>query len=96
MRPLITAEVATDATVALVRFLNGGRNRFHVHTADQVLYITEGDGIVADRSHEHLVYGGDIVHIPAGTEHWHGAQPGKDMAHLNIMKPGASTTVLDS
>ena len=94
MRPLLEADVAKDATVALVRFLDGGRNRLHPHTHDQVLYLTEGHGIVASTSDEHHVAAGDIVHIPAGTPHWHGAEPGKDMAHLNIMKPGASAEVV--
>jgi quercetin dioxygenase-like cupin family protein len=76
-----------QVTVRLVRFLDGARNVLHVHTADQVLYITEGHGIVATQAEEHRVESGDVAHIPAGEPHWHGAQPGREMAHLSILPP---------
>jgi quercetin dioxygenase-like cupin family protein len=91
-KPLISTD-DSQVGVTLVRFTAGAKNRFHTHTADQLLYITEGDGIVADREHEHLVSEGDIVHVPAGTVHWHGAQPGKDMAHLSILPPSTTEMV---
>jgi len=93
-RPMITREMDEAVTVTLVRFSDGGKNKRHTHTADQILYITEGDGIVASESHEHHVEAGDIVHIPAGEVHWHGAQPGKNMAHLSILPP-SETKVVD-
>jgi len=86
-RPMIPADVSPGVTVTLVRFSAGARNKRHIHGADQILYITAGDGIVAGDAQEHLVQAGDIVHIPAGEVHWHGAQPGKDMAHLSILPP---------
>jgi quercetin dioxygenase-like cupin family protein len=81
--------VVDDAqvTVRLVRFLDGAKNVLHVHTADQVLYITEGHGLVGTRDREHVVEAGDIVHIPEGEAHWHGAQPGQEMAPLSILPP---------
>jgi quercetin dioxygenase-like cupin family protein len=93
-RQLVTADDNPSVTVTLVRFTDGGRNKRHIHSADQVLYITEGHGIVADEEHEHHVGAGDVVHVPAGTVHWHGAEPGKDMAHLSILPP-CRTDVLD-
>lgn len=86
-RMLVPADVNPAVTVNLVRFNAGAKNRPHTHTADQILYITEGDGIVADGEEEHEVSAGDVVHVPSGTVHWHGAQPGKDMAHLSILPP---------
>ena len=94
-RDLIPAAVSPAVTVTLVRFIAGGKNRRHVHTADQILYITEGHGIVADDSAEHEVATGDIVHVAAGTVHWHWAQPGRDMAHLSILPPCETTVVGD-
>lgn len=93
-RPLIPREVSEKVTVTLVRFTDGGKNKRHTHSADQILYITEGDGIVASESHEHEVTAGDIVHVPAGEVHWHGAQPHRHMAHLSILPP-CETVVLD-
>ncbi len=86
-RPMVTREMSEQVTVTLVRFSDGGKNKRHTHTADQLLYITEGEGIVASESHEHHVEAGDIVHVPAGEVHWHGAVPGGDMAHLSILPP---------
>jgi quercetin dioxygenase-like cupin family protein len=74
--------------IGLVRFEAGGRNVFHTHTFDQVLYVTEGEGIVATEQEEHRIRTGDAVVIPAGEKHWHGATPTTAMAHLAIGIPG--------
>lgn len=79
--------------VSLVRFAAGARNRWHAHTRDQVLYFVEGHGIVATREEEHHLEAGDICTVPAGTAHWHGAEPGADMAHLSILLPGETTVI---
>jgi quercetin dioxygenase-like cupin family protein len=75
-RAMVSAQDSTQVTVVLVRFLDGARNVLHAHGADQVLYITEGHGLVGTSEHDHAVEAGDIVHIPQGEAHWHGAQPG--------------------
>ncbi len=90
---LVTHDDSAAVSVSLVRFSDGGRNKFHTHTADQILYITEGRGIVASQDHEHHVTAGDIVHVPAGEVHWHGAEPGQDMAHLSILPPSETRVV---
>ena len=86
-RVLIDAATSPAVTVTMVRFSDGARNRRHTHSADQILYITEGRGIVASGEHEHEVTAGDIVHVAAGEVHWHGAVPGGAMAHLSILPP---------
>lgn len=86
-RNMVTDDDSTQVRVTLVRFLDGAKNHLHVHTADQVLYITEGHGLVGNRQGDQEVEAGDIAHIPAGEPHWHGAQPGRDMAHLSILPP---------
>ncbi|MGE0598501.1 MAG: cupin domain-containing protein [Dehalococcoidia bacterium] len=93
-RPLIPADLSPAVSVTMVRFTAGGRTRRHTHTADQILYIADGHGIVATDSEENHVTAGDIVHVPAGEIHWHGAEPGRDMAHLSILPP-SQTKVLD-
>ena len=86
-RIMVSFEDTSQVPVTLVRFTDGARNKRHTHSADQVLYITEGDGIVASGDKEHRVAAGDIALIPAGEIHWHGAQPGRSMAHLSILPP---------
>jgi quercetin dioxygenase-like cupin family protein len=95
--PIFVGEVATqdlvcDADAELLRlasvtFRNGARNRFHTHTCDQVLVVTHGLGIVATESDELRVSPGDVILIPAGELHWHGAQAGSDFTHLSIVTP---------
>jgi 4-carboxymuconolactone decarboxylase len=94
-RGLVGTDVNAAFGVGLVRFSDGARTKWHTHTASQVLYITEGRGVVADRDDELHVTAGDLVQVPAGTEHWHGAEPGAEMAHLSILPP-SETTVLDA
>jgi quercetin dioxygenase-like cupin family protein len=87
LRGMIDAQTSPAVTVNLVRFSDGARTKPHTHTADQILYITEGHGVVGTRSDSWEVHTGDIVHIPAGEVHFHGAAPAKDMAHLSILPP---------
>ncbi|OAI42767.1 hypothetical protein AYO38_02900 [bacterium SCGC AG-212-C10] len=93
-RNLIDRTSSETLSVTLVRFTDGARNKRHTHTADQILYVTEGHGIIANDSGEEHVHGGDIAHIPAGEIHWHGAAPGENMVHLSILPP-STTKVID-
>lgn len=89
-------QLVQDADAALLRvtsvtFHDGARNKWHRHEADQVLVVTSGEGIIANDGGEKPISTGDVVLIPAGERHWHGAQPGKTMSHLSIVTPGALT-----
>lgn len=88
---MVTDDNSPLLRVNLVSFHNGARNRLHHHGADQVLVVTEGHGIVATESEELHVSTGDVIQIPAGERHWHGAEPGKDFSHLSILTPGEMT-----
>lgn len=85
---LLVGEIESrDLRVSSVTFRDGARNRFHRHTRDQVLVVIEGRGLIAlaDRSIE--IERGDVVTIPAGELHWHGALPGETFTHLSIVPP---------
>jgi len=86
---------ATDLNVSEIHFRDGARNRLHVHSTDQVLVITAGEGIVATESERHEVSAGDVAFIPAGTPHWHGAQAGHDLTHWSITANAQTTVVGD-
>jgi quercetin dioxygenase-like cupin family protein len=86
-------EVVTDADGELLRvtavtFENGAVNRPHRHTTDQVLITTSGSGYVATEGEELPLEPGDVVFIPVGTRHWHGARPESTFTHLAILTPG--------
>jgi quercetin dioxygenase-like cupin family protein len=93
---LAYTEVATakHLRLGLVRFKPGGRTRWHTHTFEQGLVITEGRGIVATEDAEYVVEPGDVVIVPAGEKHWHGGTESTSMAHVSIATPG-DTTVLE-
>ena len=84
----LTHGLSQELDVGVVSFRDGARNKFHTHDHDQLLVITEGDGLVASESEELAVTVGDAVFIPAGERHWHGAQPGRSMTHLTIRATG--------
>jgi 4-carboxymuconolactone decarboxylase len=86
---LVGETESSQIRVGLVSFKDGAVNRFHSHTFDQVLIVIEGDGIVqVEGQPEHNVTAGDVIFVPAGERHWHGAAPGKSMSHLTVATPG--------
>lgn len=77
-----------ELRIAQVNFTPGAHNILHSHTFDQILYVTEGKGIVATETEEVTVTPGTIILIPANEKHWHGATKDSSFAHLAIMPPG--------
>jgi quercetin dioxygenase-like cupin family protein len=93
MTPLINETTGAEQfRAALVYFPAGVKNKFHHHTHEQILYITKGKGIVATEDEEHTVKPGDIVIIPAGETHWHGATDETDFEHLYVISLDSKTT----
>jgi len=76
----------------IVSFSAHSRNKFHKHSSDQILVVTEGTGVVATDNEEQTVTAGDVVLIPAGENHWHGAPGDTPMAHIAITAKGSQTT----
>jgi quercetin dioxygenase-like cupin family protein len=70
--------------IARIHFMPGCRTTLHAHDFEQVLYIIEGQGILATETEENKVFPGTIVWVPAGEKHWHGATKNSHMTHLSI------------
>ena len=77
--------------VVVVHFSARATSVFHAHTADHVLYLTEGTGVVATEREETTVTPGTVVHIPAGERHRHGATEGATATLIAIMPPGETS-----
>jgi quercetin dioxygenase-like cupin family protein len=88
---LVAESDATLLRVTAVTFRDGARNKYHRHSSDQVLAVTHGRGIVATAEEELHVGVGDVVFVPAGERHWHGAEPDESFTHLSILTPGQMT-----
>jgi quercetin dioxygenase-like cupin family protein len=76
-----------------VFFEPGARTLPHTHPVEQTLVVVEGEGIVADETGRRRMQTGDVVVVPAGVWHWHGAMPESAMCHLAAKHP--SETVWD-
>ncbi len=91
MRRLVDLQRSDGTSVSLVRFEDGARTNWHIHPGEQILIIVEGEGRVGTESEAFAVSAGDVVYCAPGERHWHGAQPGKQMAHFSITTLGAPT-----
>jgi len=68
-----------------VTFEPGARTAWHSHPRGQVLIVTAGIGRVCLWGGPiEEVRAGDVVRIPPGQKHWHGASPQASMTHLAI------------
>ena len=88
---ILDAEDSDNFNFAIVAFDAGSRNKFHKHSGDQILIITEGTGKVATDDEVLEVNEGDVVIIPAGENHWHGAPDSTSMAHITVTVKGSET-----
>ncbi len=79
----------------VVNFGRGIRNKFHAHDGEQILIVTAGKGIIATEKEEKMITGGDIVIIPAGEKHWHGATEDSEFAHIYVSRLGTKLTQLE-
>ena len=89
LQPVVSPAEGID--IIVVRFSAGARTYLHSHAVPQVLHCIEGRGILATESQRYDVGPGDIVHVPAGEMHWHGAAADSVFVHLSIRPPGEST-----
>lgn len=79
---------------ARVLFELGARTAWHVHPLGQTLIVTAGTGRVqrwGDAIDE--IRQGDVVWIPPGQKHWHGAAPNSSMTHIAITEQLEGKTV---
>lgn len=76
-----------------VTFEPGCRNNWHIHQAaqggGQILLCTAGEGWYQDWGQPaQKLHPGDVVVIPAGVKHWHGAAQNSWFVHLAVEIPG--------
>jgi len=95
MQMLLTPETSESFKSAVVNFAPGARTKFHTHTGDQILIVTQGKGIVATEKKEIHVGVGDIIFFPAGEKHWHGATKDTSFSHIHIQTSESETSILN-
>ncbi len=74
----------TVQSYANVTFEPGCRNNWHIHHgAHQILICVSGEGIYQEWGKPAiLLHAGDIIDIPEGVKHWHGATKNSWFQHL--------------
>ena len=83
--------------VGNVTFEPACRNNWHIHHAKKggglILIATGGRGYYQEWGKPAVeLKPGDVVNIPAGVKHWHGAAPDSWFQHLAIEVPGEGTS----
>ena len=95
LKPL--TEPGQGVLIANVTFEPGCRNHWHIHKASkgggQILICVDGEGWYQEEGKEaQSLKPGDVVTIPAGVKHWHGAKANGWFSHLAVECPGEDTS----
>ena len=97
--PDVTRQVivpdSSEYDVNNVNFCRGVRLKFHAHDSEQILIVTAGRGIVATEVEQRIVTVGDVIFIPKGEKHWHGATNDSEFSHIFIYRKGSKYTQLE-
>lgn len=84
---LFPANAPARATGGQVTFDAGARTVWHAHPVGQTLIVTAGTGRVRFWGGPiQEIKTGDVVWIPPGQKHWHGASPGSPMTHISVQE----------
>lgn len=68
-----------------VFFRAGGRTNWHTHPEGQLLIVVAGEGWTQTEGEaKQVIRPRDVVWIPAGERHWHGATATSDMVHIAV------------
>ena len=79
------ASGSDGVTIALINFSPCARTYWHHHERGQILHVTAGVGRICTAGEQpRLLRAGDVVWVPPGERHWHGAAPNSFMSHLAI------------
>ncbi len=69
----------------IVTFEPGAHTAWHTHPLGQTLIVTAGVGLVQHWDGPiQEIKPGDVVWVPPGVKHWHGAAPTTGMTHIAI------------
>ena len=70
-----------------VTFEPGARSAWHTHPLGQILIVTDGTGWIQQWGGPiEEIRKGDVIWIPPGVKHWHGATPTTAMTHIAIQE----------
>ena len=84
---LFGAQAPSHVSGGSVTFPPGARSAWHRHPLGQVLIVTAGTGWVQGwGGPTQEFHQGDVVRIPPGVKHWHGASATSPVTHLAVQE----------
>jgi len=84
---LFPADDPSRTSSGKVTFEPGARSAWHTHPLGQILIVTDGMGWIQQWGQPiEEIRKGDVIWIPAGVKHWHGATPSTAMTHIAIQE----------
>lgn len=87
IEPLISVREPSRLSGANVTFEPGARAAWHIHPLGQTLIVTAGSGYVQQWGEPvREINPGDVVRIPPGVKHWHGAALTTAMTHIALQE----------
>ena len=85
--PLFKANDPLRVSGSYVTFEPGARTAWHTHPFGQILIVTAGSGWVQQWGGPiEEIRQGDVVRIPTGLKHWHGATATTAMTHIALQE----------
>lgn len=85
--PIVETPPPARLRSARVSFEPGARTAWHTHPLGQTLYVESGLGRVQTWGGPvREIRAGDVVWIPPGEKHWHGASPNAAMTHIAMQE----------
>jgi quercetin dioxygenase-like cupin family protein len=85
MESIVEAPSPARVRALSVRFAPRARTFWHSHPLGQTLWVASGQGLVQSWGFpKREIASGDVVWIPSGEKHWHGAAPTIPFVHIAI------------
>jgi quercetin dioxygenase-like cupin family protein len=85
--PLFKANDPLRASGGRVTFEPGARTAWHTHPYGQILIVTAGSGWIQQWGGLiEEIREGDVIRIPSGVKHWHGATSSTVMTHIALQE----------
>jgi quercetin dioxygenase-like cupin family protein len=85
--PIIEAPAPARLRASVVSFDPGARTAWHTHPLGQTLYVVSGCGRAQSWGGPvREIRAGDVIWIPPGEKHWHGAAPTTAMTHIAMQE----------
>ncbi|MFC0242884.1 (R)-mandelonitrile lyase [Rhodopseudomonas telluris] len=85
--PIVSAPAPARLAATRVAFEPGARTAWHTHPLGQTLYVVSGVGRIQTQGGPvREIRAGDVVWIPPGEKHWHGASPTNGLTHIAMQE----------